>query len=153
MGKKIIKAYKIYKPKKDGTGSASQFSWSEDKRCIFLEMSAQLSEKDSDGNSTFDWKNKLSFKLGDVDMAQILCVLRGIKNNVGYDGKGIFHSFNNNNAILKFQKGDKSGYYLGISVKKEGLEPVAIKHSVTDEEGIILNILLSKAIELIYDWS
>lgn len=153
MEKKFVENYRIYKPNKNNNGAASQFCWSPDKKCVFLEMASQLSEKDSNGNSTFDWKNKLSFKLEDIDIAQLLCVLRGIKNSVGYGDKGLFHSFGNHNAILRFQKGDKGGYYLGISVKKEGSEPIAIKHSVSEEEGVILNILLCHAIELIYGWS
>ena len=153
MEKKLIKAYKIFKPNKTNNGAASQFSWAQDKKCMFLEAASQLPTKDQEGNSTFDWKNKLSFKLGEVDIAQILCVLRGIKDSVGYGDKGLFHSFGNNNAVLRFQKGDKGGYYLGISVKKEGSEPVGVKHALTDSEGVLLEILLSRAIELVYDWN
>jgi len=153
MEKKLINNYKIFKPKGDGSGSASQFCWSQDKRCIFIESAKQLLEKNSDGNSLFDWANKIIFKLGSPDIAEILCVLHNIKNSVGQGDRGLFHSNNKGNAVLKFQKAEKSGYYFGISVKKDGSEPVAIKHSITDSEGMILQILLRRAIEIVYDWN
>jgi len=152
--KKFTDNCKIYKPNKTNNGAASQFCWSHEKRCIFIESAPQMPDRDGEGNSLFDWKNnKIIFKLGPPDIAEILCVLDGIKSSVGYADKGLFHSSGNNNAVLKFQKADKSGYYFGISVKKEGSEPVAIKHSITDGEGMILQILLRRAIEIVYDWN
>jgi len=153
MKDKFTESYKVYKPQKDGTGAASQFSWSSEKKCLFIESAKQLLEKNSDGNSLFDWANKIIFKLGSPDIAEILCVLHNIKNSVGQGDRGLFHSNNKGNAVLKFQKAEKSGYYFGISVKKEGSEPVAIKHSITDGEGMILQILLRRAIEIVYDWN
>jgi len=153
MEKKLIKNYKIFKPKNDGSGSASQFCWSQDKRCIFIESAKQLPNKDGDGNSLFDWPNKLIFKLGSPDIAEILCVLHNIKSSVGQSDKGLFHSNNNGNAILKFQKGEKSGYYFGISIKRGNSEPISVKHTITDGEGVVLETLLCQAITLIYDWN
>jgi len=152
MEKKFIENYKIYKPNKNSNGSASQFCFSKEKKAIFLEMASQSINKDVDGNATFDWKTKLIYKLGAIDIAEILLVLHNFKNSVGYDNKGLYHSSGDNNAILRFQKGDKSGYYLGISVKKGESAPVALKHSITDAEGMILRVLLEESIRIIYDW-
>ena len=154
MEKKFPNNLKIFKPNKNNNGAATQFAWSPDKRCIFIESAPQLQDKDSSGNALFDWKNnKIIFKLGPPDIAEMLCVLDGIKNSVGYADKGLFHENTKGNAVLKFQKAEKSGYYFGISVKKDGSEPVAIKHSITDSEGMILQILLRRAIEIVYDWN
>lgn len=159
MEKKFIEAYKIYKPKKDGTGTASQFSFAKDKGCLFLEMASQLPTKDENDNATFNWEDKIIFKLGVVDIAELLLVLHGIKNGSGPIEKGsetyrgLFHSNEKGNSILKFEKGKYEGFYLGLNVKKGESSPVALKHSVTSSEGMILRILLEKAIELIYDWN
>lgn len=159
MEKKFIEAYKIYKPKKDGTGTASQFSFAKDKGCLFLEMAAQLPTKDENDNATFNWDNKIIFKMGPVDVAELLLVLHNIKNGAGTkekdteNYKGLFHSTSNGNSILKFEKGKYDGFYLGLNVKKGDSTPVSLKHSLTSGEGIILRILLEKAIELIYDWN
>jgi len=42
---------------------------------------------------------------------------------------------------------------MGLNVKKGDSAPVSIKQSITNEEGKILQILLRRAIELIYDWN
>ena len=158
--KKFIQAYKIYKPKKDGTGTASQFCFAKDKGCLFLEMASQLPTKDENDNAIFGWKDKISFKLGPVDIAELLLVLHGIKNGAGPKDKfntsekynGLFHSTASGNSILKFEIGKYDGFYLGLNIKKGESAPVALKHSLTSSEGMILRILLEKAIELIYDW-
>lgn len=159
MEKKFKQQYKIYKPKKEFNGAASSFDFSKEKKCVFLEMATQLPEKDKNGNSTFDWENKLSYKLGPVDMAELLLVLQNIKNGVGPKDKntenyrGLFHSSGINSAILKFERGKYDGYYLGLNVKKGESAAVSLKHSITNAEGTILQILLRRAIELIYDWT
>lgn len=153
MEKKFSNNLKFFKPNKNNDGAASQFCFSKDKKAVFIESARQLPDKDGDGNSLFDWSNKIIFKLGIPDIAEILCVLHNIKNSVGQNDKGLFHSNNKGNAVLKFQKGEKSGYYFGISVKKEGSDLAGVKHTITDSEGVLLEILLSRAIELVYDWN
>lgn len=160
MEKKFTKNYKIYKPNKDMAGASSQFCFSKDKECVFLEMAKQLQEKGTEGFSLFDWKNKIVYKLGTIDLAEILLVLRGVKNGAGPTEKdntekykGLFHSNENGNSILKFEKGKYDGYYLGLNIKRGDSAPISIKHSITSAEGMILQILLCRAIELIYDWN
>jgi len=158
MEKKIQKNYKIYKAKPDGNGAASQFEFSKDKEAVFFEMAPQLPSKDENGNPTFDWKKKLIFKLAVVDMGEILSVLNGIKNGAGPKEKdtdkykGLYHSSKDGSAILKFEKGNYAGFYLGLNVKKGESPPVALKHTVTDGEGVVLSILLTDAIKAIYSW-
>jgi len=160
MEKKFKQQYKIYKPKKEFNGAASSFDFSKEKKCIFLEMAAQLPKGDDNGNALFGWENRLSYKLGPTDLAEILLVLRGVKNGVGPTEKdnaekykGLFHSTESSTSILKLEVGKYGGFYFGLNVKRGDSAPISIKHSITSAEGMILQILLCRAIEIIYDWN
>ena len=120
----------IYRARNSGDGAASQWSLGSKKDCVFLEMATQRTKKTTDGNASFDWDNKLRFKLGEHDLGEILAVLVGMKKGVGPlkgDGqtgqhKGLFHSNKNGNAILYFGR-DKSGTLrIHLSVKKNDEE-------------------------------
>lgn len=158
MEAKFLESYKMYKARPDGGGAASQFEFSKEKKCIFFEIAPQLPLKDNNGNPTFDWAKKLIFKMGVVDMGEILSVLQNVKNGAGPKDKdtekyrGLFHSNKEGNAILKFEKGMYSGYYIGLSVKKGASDPFNFKHAISDGEAVVLNILLTDAIRTIYSW-
>jgi hypothetical protein len=159
MEKKFANNFKIYRAKPDGNGVATQFCFAKEKESIFIEMAKQLSGKDDNENAIFDWKNKIIFKLGMTDIGEILSVLQNIKLGVGpkdkdsENYKGLFHSNDKGNSILKFEKNKYGGFYIGLSVKKEGLDPVNLKHTISSGEATILNILLDRAVGLIYDWN
>lgn len=157
MAKEFPQSFILYKAKKDGNGAASQFSLSSKKDCVFLEMTNQVGKDDKD-NAKFDWDNKIRFKLGSVDIGEILAVLAGVQQAVGpFDSsanrhKGLFHTNPNGNAILRFgkDKNDRFGVYL--SVKRDGDQTV-VTHSITNGEACVLGTLLRRAIEVMYHWN
>ena len=157
MQKNFPENLEIYRVKNDCTGTAAQFQFSAEKKCIFLEMARQTKEKDKNGFATFDWANKIVFKLGAIDIGEILCVLNGKKFGTGqHQGdnvyKGLFHSNNDGNSILKFERGKTSGYYLDLSVKKNDSNPIRMSLNIGDSESEIMRLVFEDAIKSIYCW-
>ena len=64
--------YNIYKPLQED-GAAIQFSYDFLKKSIFLEAAKQKGVKLEIGSKEqFDWDNKIVFKIGTADIAQML---------------------------------------------------------------------------------
>ncbi len=146
----------IYKARKDNKGVASQFSFNAQKKAIFLEMADQMSTMDENNNATFDWKSKICFKLGVNDIGEILAVLHGIKNAVGAMSNGnyggLYHKNKEGDAILTFTKdSEKRNFYIRLSIRRGDVNK-KMQHSISHSEGMILAILLKKAVESIYEW-
>lgn len=156
MSKQFSESFAIYKAKGSGDGAASQWDLSSKKDCVFLEMASQCG-KDGNGNAKFDWDNKISFKLSESDIGEILAVLVGMQDGVGpYDSsrnkhKGLYHSNKQGNAILYFAKDDHGRLRIYLSVKR-GDEKIAIQHTISAGESCVLNTLLRRAIEVMYRW-
>lgn len=154
--KRFSKGFVLYKARVDGNGAASQWNLGSDKECVFLEMANQKG-KDDNGNARFDWDNKIRFKLGDVDIGEILAVLVGVQSAVGpFDQssgkhKGLFHSNQNGNAILYFGKDDNGRFRIYLSVKRGEVKTV-VQHTLSKGEACFLSTLLRRAIEVIYRW-
>lgn len=156
MANEFSKGFVLYKAKNDGNGAASQWNLASKKDCVFLEMADQRG-KDENGNARFDWDNKISFKLGESDIGELLAVLVGLKNGVGpFDTskqkhKGLFHSNPNGNAILYFGKDEHGRFRIYLSVKK-GDTKNAVQHTISKGEACVLSTLLRRAIEVMYRW-
>lgn len=147
----------MYRVKNDNTGVAAQFQFSSEKRCVFLEMARQTKEKDKNGFATFDWANKIIFKLGAVDLGEILSVLGNRKDGAGQPitgggFKGLFHSNSDGNSILKFEKGKSFGYYMDLSVKKNDANAIKMNLTIGDSECEIMRVVFEDAIRAIYCW-
>ena len=155
--KKYSKAYMLYKANNSGSGSASQWNLGSEKDCVFLEMTNQKG-KDEKGNASFDWNNKIRFKLGESDIGEIISVLSGIKNGVGpFDKdkqkhKGLFHSNPSGNAILYFGTDQEGVLRIYLSVKRDG-ETKRVQHAITTGESCVLNTMLRRALEVMYAWN
>lgn len=144
--------FKIYKPNKQNNGVATSFDFNDKLKCLFVEMAKQKNVKDENGNAQFDWANKIRVKLNDIDMADILLVMFGIKRSLGQTNskyKGLYHKNKDGDAIIKFDK-IEDGYILGISIRKEEIK-TALSQSINNQEAIVLKILLEKYIEKIHD--
>lgn len=156
MADEFSKGFVLYKAKGDGNGAASQWNLGSKKDCVFLEMANQQG-KDDKGNASFDWGNKIRFKLGEADIGEILAVLVGLQDAVGpFDinkkkHKGLFHSNPNGNAILYFGKDEHGGLRIYLSVKKDDNKSV-VQHFINKGEACILSTLLRRAIEVMYRW-
>jgi len=146
----------FYKARGEGNGSASQWNLGSQRDSVFLEMANQ-NGKDQKGNASFDWDNKVRFKLGANDLGEILAVLVGLQDGVGpFDSekkkhKGLFHSNANGNSILYFGKDDSGRFRIYLSVKR-GDDRTVVQHSITKGEACVLSTLLRRAVEIIYMW-
>jgi hypothetical protein len=149
--------FKMYKGRKDGTGFASQFNLNTKSGAVYLEIACQSGKMDKDNNATFDWENKARFKLGISDIGEILAVLSGWQNGAGpihpETGKhrGLFHQSAKGNAVLYFTKGNTTGFFMKLSIKRED-DNRELQHNITNSEGMVLAILFRSAVEAIYRW-
>ncbi len=165
--KRFSEPFTIYRAKPDGSGSASQWSLASKGYCVFLEMAHQ-DGKGTDGNASFDWENKIKFKLSETDLGEVLAVLSGIKRGVGppvvhthnqvttkVDGqqkhKGLYHSNEVGNAILHFGEDEYNNLRICLSVKR-GENVDRVMHSMSQGEACVLHTLLRRAIEVMYRW-
>lgn len=152
---KFKKSFSIYRARRSNDGVASQFDFNPKTKLLFLEMATQTGKQDEKGNALFDWKNKIAFKLGTVDIGEILCVLIGKQVGVGrLDGdrhKGLYHENEKGNAVLSFEKSKHSGYYMKLSIKR-GEEKIQLSQTLTNGEGIVLSTLFRCVIEAKYEW-
>lgn len=154
----MSKDFRLYKPLKNGDGAVSSWQLSRKKNqygeyfVAFLEVASQLPNKDENGNDRFDWDNKIIVKLEIVDIAEILSVLRGLKDQVGSKGS-LFHESNNGNKMISFNYNtNNSSYYLRVSHKKPNGDLQAVQHSISPAEGIILGELLKRAVVKVHGW-
>lgn len=156
----MAKSFRIYRPNKNGNGFASewQLSFKEnnkyDKYQLFLTVAKQTGTDDNN-NASFDWKeSSITVKLGDNDVGDLLAVLSGYQDSVGYKGSIYHETPGGGNKSLTFNHNkEKGGFYLKVTSQdkdKNVLGPYA--HSLSDGEGLILKTLLEKAITQIYGW-
>jgi len=154
----FIKPYSIYKPlPKENAGAGFQMQWSSDAKCVFIEMARQKGKKLPTGDKNqFDWENKITFKLGLVDIGHILLVGSKKpsvelfhKSERVIDGDKVERS-----AVLKLtkQSGDYDNYALRLS-KKETVngkpkgDAVAVQIYIDHHEMQIIGIMLRGAVE------
>ncbi|MEK6954947.1 MAG: hypothetical protein AABX01_08090 [Candidatus Micrarchaeota archaeon] len=148
-GKNYESILKFYKPNKQMQGSACQFDFAPEKQAVFFEIGKQLEER------KFDWANKLAFKMADVDICKILLVLKGRSKlaNLFHDpGKGNYASSEDtkNNALV-VQKGD-FGYFFKLSQQTKDGKVNAMQISLSEDEALLLELMLEEAIRKIYKW-
>ncbi len=143
------KKFKVYKPNKTGNGAALQFDFNEEKKSVFVEMAKQT------GPQLFDWSNKLSFKMAVTDISKLLLVLEAKVKNIELfhdPSKGGYAvSAETRNSTVSFMKMDR-GFYFKLSTQAQGGQVASVALPISDDEAIILRILLEKAVEKIYGW-
>lgn len=160
--KKYFPDYRIYKPKKDGTGAASKFQLKitdeKFKNVQLFWVGAQQKDKDDSENAQFAWEDKdrfVTIKLGLPDLGEILTVLKGIKSEAGQAGKGIYHKNKSGDSSITFKKykpptGDAM-FTVRLSKKVNG-KMTEVKHSLTLAEGAVLETLLTQALLVFTGW-
>jgi hypothetical protein len=132
------KRLSFYKPNKRGTGAAVQFDFNPEKECLFLEAAKQT------GEQAFGWDKKLVLKIGVTDAGKILALLYGKAEKAD-----LFHDPTKSkssdgkikNTALSMQKGG-FGYFL-----KD-----AVQLALSDDEAIVLRLMLETAVRRIYGW-
>ena len=73
--KSSVYGYSVYKPTKSNTGAALQFNPANDCSFVFLEIASQ------DDKQSFDWENKIVFKLSINDMVLITDCLNIVRTS------------------------------------------------------------------------
>lgn len=144
-----MQQYRIYRMNKSNSGCAIalQLSYKKDneydKYQMFLIGANQLKENNSNGDATFDWKNPITVKLGENDLGEILAVLEGRKDAVGYKN-GLYHETpGGGSKIINFQAVE-NGYSLNISAqdKEKNLKKVFL--TLTHGEASIMAVLIKR---------
>ncbi len=144
----------IYHPNGRGEGSAMRLEprvnrHGEDRyNCFFLEMASQKSAAQRQNGktdyATFDWENKITVKLGFLDVGELLTVLEGKVPHVGGQRKGLYHASGIGNTLISFNRDAQRGsYYLTLSRKRNGdAHPLRIGIGLSDVEATGLRCLL-----------
>jgi hypothetical protein len=147
---KFDKVFAIYKPSRAGGGSAVQFDFNLQKKSVFVEAAKQKGSEQS-----FDWQNKLAFKLSVTDMAKLLTVLHGKlpSTELFHDpGKGSYASAAEvKNSALSIAKAQR-GFYFKLSTQMKAGTVTAINLSIAEDEAIVFGLLLEEAVRKSYGW-
>ena len=139
----------FYKANKRVTGAAMQFDLNVRRECVFLEAAKQTGER------RFGWENKLIFKLGVTDASKILTVF-----NQKADKIDLFHDPSKSkfvtqskvkNTALSVQKANY-GYYLKLSMQGNDGSVASVQIALSEDEVIVLKLMLETAIKKIYNW-
>jgi hypothetical protein len=117
---------------------------------VMVEMANAAGKSDLHGNMVYDWPNKVSMKLSEVDLQQILDGLRGQPCKIVHDpnkAHGDTGDGKSPKSVLLFNKGEQYGFFMTMSRgEKKARCPVG------DLEAANLRLLLSRAIARIYAW-
>ncbi len=149
--KEYSKKLVFYKATKSVNGSAAQFDLNAAKEAVFVELSRQKAERE------FDWQNKLSFKLAAADIGKLLLVLKKRVSSVelfhdpGKGGYSLGEIARNN--TLSFSRDDKTGRFsLRVSQQAAGGSVNSISAFLSEDEALLLELMLERALERIYGW-
>ena len=145
-----LKKYEIYKPNKAVTGGAFQFDLNALKESVFVEAASQKGEQE------FDWSNKIVFKLGIADIGKLLAVIEGRKPSCDLfhdaaKAKLLSEESTAKNTTLSLAKGSY-GFFLKVSRQHLNSSLQAVNIPLSDDEALLLRVLLEKAVERIYGW-
>lgn len=168
MSEQNVKYYpehRIYKPKRSNDGAASklQLKTVTEKytETYLFWVAVSQTGVDTKGNATFAWGDKekeVTIKLEPIDIAEMLCVLTGVKEYVGPPPKevggkpnGLFHKNKFGNTSLQLSRNNDVFYFRLASKRADKL--VAVQHTISVPEAEILIILLKNAISKMYNWA
>ena len=151
-----MNTFRVYKPNKQGTGTASQWqlSYKNDDRYhpwkLFYSIATQTG-MDENGNARFDWENAIKVKMDIPDLGEILAVLEHQQQQVGHDGK-LFHKSGANNKVINFFHNEaNNNYFMKVSSKtSQGV--IAYQQNMTIGEGCALRVLLKEAVLKLSYW-
>jgi hypothetical protein len=117
---------------------------------VMVEMANAADKTDSRGNMVYDWPNKISMKLSEVDIQQVIDGLRGKPCKIVHDpnkARGGQAEGQSPKSVLFLNKGEQFGFFMTLSRGEK-----KAKCPVGDLEAANLRLLLSRAIARIYAW-
>ncbi len=156
--RKAAEAKAEYRPKLSyyhanarGSGSAVRFelhpAHGDVEGSIFATFAAQKTVGSCDAGvrtfPTFDWQNRVTVCLRIEDLAQMLEVFRGCRENIA-DGKGLFHRSEKANTIIRLEHriDPVPGFMLDVSRKAfdGALSRVAFSFSMSEALGFAQSV-------------
>lgn len=148
--------FSIYKPNKAGTGSAVQFDFNLEKKCVFVEVARQKPPVTGDQTAIFNWGEKLIVKLNVPDIAKLLVVLNGKVPTVELfhdpsKSKFVIDS-STRNATASITKGTVTGYFFKVSLQSTSGQVNFVQVVISEDEAVVLKLLLEEAIKKSYAW-
>lgn len=152
----MAKELRLYRPNQKDTakGTALALQVVKKKKDKFDEwncflIGAQQTGMDKEGNAAYSWSDKTktsTLKLGQTDVSAILAVLQGKRNEAK-----LFHKTPTNDSTLNFKYDEvKASYYLTLSARKNGEQPVRVNQGITLEEGILIESVLNGFLKLFF---
>jgi len=164
------KSYAIFRTNRENKGTATQWELSYkqtqnkkgenvDNWFMFLEGATQKGV-DENGNARYDWEKKITVKLGENDIGEILSVLNGIKDSAGYKGSMYHQTPGGGNKSITFainqQEGKDynptQGYKLRIAAQDASKNLTQVQQLISPAEAEILKALLQRALVRMFGW-
>jgi len=148
----------FYHPTQSGGGTVARLEFHparlEREGCFFLELARQktVASSSSTGRlvATFDWENKLTVKLGLLDVCSLLLVLEGRSEQAGNGRGGLFHDTAGANTVinLRHQPEPAAGFALEVSrkTKRDGNDVQRMRLILNEGEAIGLRCVFQLAI-------
>ena len=116
---------------------------------LMIEMANATARADNRGNTTFDWTNKITMKLTDPDIQQILGGFRGDKCQIVHDPNKARNEAAADlpKSRLQLSKGERFGFFMTMSRGDS-----AVSCPLSDADAATLRLLLNRAVTRIYGW-
>lgn len=158
-----MRELRVYKPKKDKTGTAASFQLTEKGQykepMVFLTLARQGAD-DEKGNNSFAWKDRdqaITAKLSELDAAKMLLVLLGMQNEAKLfhdpSKSGTSEANQGASKVVNLFKGtteqSDTNRYLSVSFK-QGEKLIKLQVTLSQEEQVLLRIFLQGFIEKYY---
>jgi hypothetical protein len=117
---------------------------------VMVEMANAAEQKEGPGRVGYDWSNKLTMKLSDTDIRQILDGFEGRDCRIvhdpnkarGADGDGTLPR-----SCLQLNKGERYGYFMTMSRGEK-----KARCPISDADAANFRLLLSRAVVRMYGW-
>ncbi len=116
---------------------------------LMIETANAAAGADNRGNTTYDWANKVTMKLTDPDIQQMLAGLRGEKCQIVHDPNKARSETETDlpRSRLQISKGERFGFFMTMSRGDN-----TVNCPLSDTDAATLSLLLSQAIARIYGW-
>lgn len=117
---------------------------------LMVEMANATGQTDSRGNPVYDWANKVSMKLSDADVQQILAGLQDQACRIVHDPNKAYGEAAEATlpkSCLQVNKGERFGYFMAMSRGDK-----KARCPISDRDAQTFRLLLSRAVARIYGW-
>ncbi|MGD8366114.1 MAG: hypothetical protein PVG78_00615 [Desulfobacterales bacterium] len=117
---------------------------------VMVEMANAVQPGDGPGLVTYDWSNKLTMKLSDADIRQILIAFEGRECRIVHDpnkAKGGSGDGSLPKSFLQLSKGERFGWFMTMSRGEK-----KARCPISEADAANFHLLLSRAVVRMYGW-